>query len=171
MVHLLVPQGVKWASSLRGVRVRVCAGVWPEGCLRWFAHLSGGVRVCAARQAQYSAFAPDTLWQLGFFSLSISFCPYFALTCRLLFLVPCAFFVFCCSRRHLSRCKHWSKGYQVPGPSLSQAHVWSYFPPSPCLPSKDSQESAYPHPPRDWSHCHLGGDLAQAVLVLGLCTL
>jgi len=42
MVPLLVPQGADWASSLHGVRVRVCAGVGPEGCLRWFAHLSGG---------------------------------------------------------------------------------------------------------------------------------
>ena len=31
-------------------------------------------------------------------------------------------FVFCCWRRRLSRCKHYSKGSQVPGPSLYQ--VW-----------------------------------------------
>ena len=35
------------------------------------------------------------------------------------------FFAFCCSRRHLSRCKLWSKGSQVPGPSLSQCLLMS----------------------------------------------
>ena len=36
------------------------------------------------------------------------------------FLFPHNFFVFCCWRRRLSRCKHCSRGSQVPGPSLSQ---------------------------------------------------
>ena len=35
--------------------------------------------------------------------------------CTQLFLVPHSFFVLCCSRRNLSRCKHCSKGFQVPG--------------------------------------------------------
>ena len=44
-------------------------------------------------------------------------CPNFA--CTQLFLVPHSFFVFCCLRRHLSRCKHCSKGPQVPAcPSM-----------------------------------------------------
>ena len=43
--------------------------------------------------------------------------------CMQLFLVSYSFFVFCCSRRHLSRCKHCSKGSQVPGPSLSQREL------------------------------------------------
>ena len=32
-----------------------------------------------------------------------------------LFLVLYSFFMFCCWRRHLSICEHWSKGSQVPG--------------------------------------------------------
>ena len=35
-------------------------------------------------------------------------------TCRQLFLALCTFFVFCCLRRHLSRCKHSSQGSQAP---------------------------------------------------------
>ena len=60
-------------------------------------------------------------WQLGFWSLCIFLsiiCP--NCTYMQLFVVPYSFFVFCCSRRCLSRCKHGSKGFQVPGPSLSQ---------------------------------------------------
>ena len=56
-------------------------------------------------------------WQLVFWSfcilLSIS-CP--NCPCRQLFLVPCYFFVFYCSRRRFSRCKHCPNGTQVPGP-------------------------------------------------------
>ena len=37
---------------------------------------------------------------------------------------PYGFFVFCCSRRLLSRCKHCSEGSQVSGPSLSH---FDYF--------------------------------------------
>ena len=37
-----------------------------------------------------------------------------------IFLVPYGFFVFCCWRRLLSRCRHCSKGSQVSRPSLSQ---------------------------------------------------
>ena len=39
-----------------------------------------------------------------------------------LFLVPYSVFVFCCWRRYLSSCHHYSKSSQVPGPSLSQNH-------------------------------------------------
>ena len=38
-------------------------------------------------------------------------CPNY--TCMGLFLVPYSFFVFCCWRRGVSRCKHCSKGFQV----------------------------------------------------------
>ena len=59
---------------------------------------------------------------LGFWSFRILLsigCP--NCTCTQLFLAPYYFFVFCCSRRCLSRCRRCSKGSQVPGPSLSQA--------------------------------------------------
>ena len=105
----------------------MCPGVRPEGWLRRFAHPFGGV-VCR-EHAQYPAFVTDTLfllpplqkWQLGFWSFCILLsiiCPNCA--CMQLFLVPHSFFVFCCLRRCLSRCKHCSKVSQVPGPSLSQ---------------------------------------------------
>ena len=72
--------------------------------------------MCRGR-AQYPAFAPNTLflllalrkWQLSFFVFCIFLsiiCPKY--TCTQLFLVPYSFFVFCCSRRCLSRCKHCS---------------------------------------------------------------
>ena len=68
---------------------------------------------------QYPAFAPNThfflpalqKWQLDFGALCIflsiicSSC-----TCTQLFLVPYSFFVFCCSKRHLSRYQPSSKG-------------------------------------------------------------
>lgn len=54
-------------------------------------------------------------WQSGFWSFCIWFiicsCPKCA--CVQLFLVLYSFFAFCCSRC-FSRCKHWSKGSQVP---------------------------------------------------------
>ena len=53
-------------------------------------------------------------WVSHFFA---SFYQYFAPTahtCTQLFLVPYSFFAFCCWGRGLSRCKHWSKGTQVP---------------------------------------------------------
>ena len=39
-------------------------------------------------------------------------CP--SCACAQLFLVPHSSFVLCCSRRNLSRCKHCSKGFQIP---------------------------------------------------------
>ena len=42
--------------------------------------------------------------------------------CMQLFLFPCSFFVFCCSRRCLFRYKHYSKASQVLGSSLSQLY-------------------------------------------------
>ena len=51
-----------------------------------------------------------------FWSLCI-FCPEFCpnCACSQLFLVPYSFFIFCCSWRGVSRCKHCSKGSQAPG--------------------------------------------------------
>ena len=115
-------------------------GVGPEGWLGGFAHPLGGA-VCRG-PAQYPAFAPDTLFllpapqkcQLCFWSLCILLfiiCPNCA--CTQLFLVPYSFFVFCCLRRRVfgrKQCskgpqvtaclKRCSKGFQVPGPRLSQ---------------------------------------------------
>ena len=81
---------------------------------------------------QYPAFAPNTLllppalqkWQLeGVFLVFLSIiCPNCA--CTQLFLVPYSFFVFCCSKRRLSRCRHCSKVSQVPGSSLSQYQTY-----------------------------------------------
>ena len=115
------PEG-RQAYFLYGVRVGVCPGVRAEGWLRCFAHpLEGGV--CRAH-AQYPAFTPDMLFLLpgssklavGFFGLFVSFryriCP--NCSCTQLFLVPYSFFVFCCWRRGVSRCKHCSKGAHVP---------------------------------------------------------
>ena len=53
---------------------------------------------------------------LGFFGLFVSYCPEFAPTMHAhrYFLIPYSFFVLCCLRRCLSRCKHCSKGSQVP---------------------------------------------------------
>ena len=99
----------------------MCPGVGLEGWLSCFAHPFGGV-VCWGH-AQHPAFAPDTLillpapqkWQLGFWSLCIwLFMIRPNCACTQLFLVPYSFFVFCCWRRRLSRCKHYSKGSQVP---------------------------------------------------------
>ena len=53
-------------------------------------------------------------WQLGFWSFCVLSIIHPNCTYTLLFLLPYSFFVFCCSRRHLSRCKHCKKGPQVP---------------------------------------------------------
>ena len=44
----------------------------------------------------------------------IAFPPRYLHASTWLFLVPYSFFIFCCSRRHLSRCRHCSKGSQDP---------------------------------------------------------
>ena len=71
-------------------------------------------------------------WQLDFWSFCIFLsiiCPNCA--CTQLFLVPYGFFVFCFSRRRLSRCKHCSRGSQVPA-GLSLAN-WVISPMQPCI--------------------------------------
>ena len=115
------PPGKSRACSLYGVKVGVCPGVRTEGWLRCFAHPLGGA-VCSGH-AQRPAFAPDPLlllqalqkWQLGFVVsvyLLSRICPNCA--CKQLFLVLYSFFVFCRSRRGVSRCKNCSRGAQVP---------------------------------------------------------
>ena len=81
--------------------------------------------VLCRRHTQSSAFAPNTLSLLqapqklavGLFGLFVSFgsriCPNCA--CAQLLLVPCSFFVFCCSKRDVSRCRHCSIAARVPG--------------------------------------------------------
>ena len=52
------------------------------------------------------------IWVFGLFCILLSIiCPNCA--CTQLFLVPSSFFVFCCWRRCLSKCKHCSKWPQV----------------------------------------------------------
>ena len=123
------------ACSLPGVRVRVCPGLRPEGWLRCFAHPSGG-GVCRG-QAHYLCFCPrhpifapgSSKLAVGFFGLFVSFgsriCPNCAYT--QLFLVPYSFFVFCCSRKGVSRCKYCSTAAK--GPRSQPVSVWSemYF--------------------------------------------
>ena len=104
------------AGSLHKVRVWAGPGAGLEG-----AHpFDGGER---QGHAQCPAIAPDRPvlllalqnWWLGFQSLCIllsRICPNCTFT--QLFLVPYRFFVFCCWRRHLSRCKPCSRGSQVP---------------------------------------------------------
>ena len=108
------------AASSYAARVGLCPGVGPEGWRRWSAHPFGAV--CRGH-AQDPVFAPDPLllrpalqkWQLGFFGLFVPFVQNLPqLHVTQLFLVPYSFFVFCCSRRGLSRCKHCSKWSQVP---------------------------------------------------------
>ena len=62
-------------------------------------------------------------WQLGFQSSCTLFKIFPNCACRQLFLVPCSFFIFCCPRRGVSRCKHCSRWPPVRGPSLSLCDV------------------------------------------------
>ena len=110
------PQGGGRAGSLHKVRVWAGPGAGLEG-----GHpFDGGER---QGHAQCPTIAPDCPvlllalqnWWLGFQSLCIllsRICPNCTFT--QLFLVPYRFFVFCCWRRHLSRCKPCSRGSQVP---------------------------------------------------------
>ena len=79
---------------------------------------------------QYPAFAPDTSKVAAGFLVWVFFFFFFFLylvvqnlpncSCIQLFLVPYSFFLFCCLRKCLSRCRHCCKRSYVPGPSLSQ---------------------------------------------------
>ena len=96
------------------VRVGAGSGVRLEEWLRWSAHPLGGAMWGIMRRTLLLLGVPQK-WQLGFLSFCILLfitCP--NLTCMQLFLVLSSFFVFYCWSRHLSRCKHCSKGSQVP---------------------------------------------------------
>ena len=81
--------------------------------------------------AQYPVFAPDTLlflqalqnWQLGFlvslyvFSIIL---PQLS-THTVIFSPVLCLYILCCLRRGVDRCKHCSKGAQVPGLSQHEA--------------------------------------------------
>ena len=127
------------ACSLYGVRVGVCPGVRPEGWLRWFAHPLGGV-LCRGH-AQDPAFAPGSskeavgcifFWVILYLLSRI--CPNSA--CTQLFSVPYSFFVFCCSKRGLSKWKHCSTAAKGPSPRLSHSYSTTFI--SIYLPSKYS---------------------------------
>ena len=81
---------------------------------------------------QYPAFAPGTSeTAVGFWLSCILYiiCPPCA--CMQLFLAPHFFLVFCCFRRHLSRCKHSREGPRMPGsqvPDYLNRISWEVFP-------------------------------------------
>ena len=91
--------------------------------------------------AQYPAFTSDPLllleafqkWQLGFLvSMYLLSRIYSNSTCMQLFLVPYSFFIFCCSRRGVSRCKNCStaakgpRSQPVSGRFLQKNRRWAY---------------------------------------------
>ena len=108
-----LPKGGQ-TCSFYGVRVEVCPGVGLEGRrLRWAAHPLGGV-VCRGH-AQCPAFAAGSSEVTVGFLVFVSFVQIgLNCACVQLFLVPYSFFVFCCSRRGVSRGKPCSKGSRVP---------------------------------------------------------
>ena len=94
----------------------MCPEVGPKG---WFRCLPTPlVVVCVGGMLSTPFLLPAVQkWQLSFWSFCILLtiiCP--NCTCTQLFLVPYSLFVFCCPRRHSSRCKHRSKGSQLPVP-------------------------------------------------------
>ena len=108
----LLPEVGGQACSLYGVTVGVYPGFGPEGKLKWFAHPLGGI-VCRghARHSVHSKVAVlDFFISLYLLSRICTNC-----TCMQLFLIPYSFFVFCCARRDVSRCKQCStaeKGFR-----------------------------------------------------------
>ena len=112
---LTLPEG--WTNSFL---IWAEVGVFPGGGLEgWLSCLLAACGIVCSGHPQYPAFTPDSLlllWalqkrQLDFLLLCI-FWPEFASTSH-----ACAFFVFCCLRRVVSRCKHChtcNKGSHVP---------------------------------------------------------
>lgn len=145
-----------------GVRVRRAQGsVW-RGGLGGLPPLS--VAVCRGH-VQYLALllTPGLLltlkkWQLVF-AVFVSCCPQFTPTtrvCAVLFcfgLIPYSVFVFCWSRRHLSRCKNCSKvpGSQPVSSSLYISHLWEpprgHRPPVPATPHRSAAREEHSSPP------------------------
>ena len=111
-----------------GVRVEAGLGVPPKGWLRWLAHTFGGVECrghvevpcfCSRHPVFCSGLFRSGSWSFCSFCILFSIiCP--NCPCTQLFLVPYSFFTFCCWRRCLSKCKHYSKDSQVKGPRLEK---------------------------------------------------
>ena len=111
-VRLLTPEEGP-AGPLNGVRVGADLWFGLEEWLGWSAQPP--VMLCAGDHAQDPPFAPGTSeGTLGSWPFCIFFiiCPNWP--CTHLFLIRSSIFVFCCSRRRLSRCKRCSKGSRVP---------------------------------------------------------
>ena len=105
--------------------LRVCPGVGPEGWLRCFAHPLGGV-VSGGMCSTPLLLQAFQKWQLGFLvslyllSRICPNCPYMQLI-----LVPYSFFVFCCWRRGVSRCRHCSTAAKGPrSQPVSNLSTW-----------------------------------------------
>ena len=104
------------------------------GAARWFAHPSGGVEFRG--HTQYPAFALDTWfllqalhkWQLGFFSLFVSFVQNLPQLHRhKLIFSPLEFlciFLFQEKCVHIQLLQHWSKGSQVPDCFISPERLY-----------------------------------------------
>ena len=99
----------------------MCLGIRPEEWVAWFAHAFLGGVVCRGH-AQYPGFAPGSsevalglfVSFLVFLYLPSRICP--KCPCKQLLLVPYSFFVFCCSKTGLSRCKHSCTAAKGPRP-------------------------------------------------------
>ena len=86
-----------------------------EGWLGWSTHPLGFAvfRGHTAVSCFCSGHLRSSSWVFGLF---VSCCSKFVPIAHVhsYFLVPYSFFIFCCPRKHLSRCKHCSQGSQVP---------------------------------------------------------
>ena len=111
-----------WAGPLHAVRVEAGPGFWQEGWLGWFAHPLGGA-VCRDHFCFCSWNLRNGSWIVVFLYLIVH--NLLQLHMQAVIFRPLCF-VFCWSRRSLSRCKHHSKRSQVPGPSLSE-NDWKGF--------------------------------------------
>ena len=113
-----MPLGELQAASICGVKVGVGQGCGPEGCLGGLPTPFGGVAFRGHGQYTLFLLLASSEVAMGFFGLFVSRVHNLPSCTRtqLLFLVPYNFFVFCCSRRHLSGTSTASKGplSQVP---------------------------------------------------------
>ena len=135
------------ACSLHGVRV----GMWPGVGAR--CGLGGLptplVVVCAGGHAQYPAFAlGSSIVAVGggflvFLYLLSIICPNCA--CTQLFLVLCSFFVFCCWRTGVSRCKHCSTAAKGPRSQPVSVGDWGRRDPGPSLSQLETEEEGKAH--------------------------
>ena len=106
----------------------MCPGAGSEGWLKWFAHPLGDVicrGACEVAPPLLQAILKWQLWVLVSVTLVSIICP--SCACLHLFLVPHSFFIFCSSRRGVSRCKQGLQQrvqdfslscIQIPGPKV-----------------------------------------------------